>query len=215
MDNKIKELRKKKKLTQEELAQKINVTKLTISRWERGERVPKSDKAQQLADFFGVSVDYLLGDDNTLINRFNAELIGYLTNEEKESFTSNPYDQQRLLDVAFERMMNTDGFSQDKITQEIDKTKHSEGHDKNKKSIHKIIKIDIPQNTLSDDDIKKLPPEERKKYISDYIDDLSDALSNLADFASTTASLSADQISKISDTLIQALAKLNNIKNKD
>lgn len=215
MDNKIKELRKKKKLTQEELAQKINVTKLTISRWERGERVPKSDKAQQLADFFGVSVDYLLGDDNTLINRFNAELIGYLTNEEKESFTSNPYDQQRLLDVAFERMMNTDGFSQDKITQEIDKTKHSEGHDKNKKSIPKIIKIDIPQNTLSDDDIKKLPPEERKKYISDYIDDLSDALSNLADFASTTASLSADQISKISDTLIQALAKLNNIKNKD
>lgn len=215
MDNKIKELRKKKKLTQEELAQKINVTKLTISRWERGERVPKSDKAQQLADFFGVSVDYLLGDDNTLINRFNAELIGYLTNEEKESFTSNPYDQQRLLDVAFERMMNTDGFSQDKITQEIDKTKHSEGHDKNKKSIHKIIKIDIPQNTLSDDDIKKLPPEERKKYISDYLDDLSNALSNLADFASTTASLSADQISKISDTLIQALAKLNNIKNKD
>lgn len=63
--------------------------------------------------------------------------------------------------------------------------------------------------------LKKLPPEERKKYISDYIDDLSDALSNLADFASTTASLSADQISKISDTLIQALAKLNNIKNKN
>ncbi|QBX08223.1 XRE family transcriptional regulator [Streptococcus gallolyticus] len=61
MDNKIKELRKKKKLTQEELAQKINVTKLTISRWERGERVPKSDKAQQLAKLFGVSISYLLG----------------------------------------------------------------------------------------------------------------------------------------------------------
>ncbi|QBX08079.1 MULTISPECIES: helix-turn-helix domain-containing protein [Streptococcus] len=61
MNNKIKELRKKKKLTQEELAEKINVTKLTISRWERGERVPKSDKAQQLADFLGVSVSYLLG----------------------------------------------------------------------------------------------------------------------------------------------------------
>ena len=61
MNNRIKELRKKKKLTQEELAEKINVTKLTISRWERGERVPKSDKAQQLANYFGVSVAYLLG----------------------------------------------------------------------------------------------------------------------------------------------------------
>lgn len=61
MNNKIKELRKEKKLTQEELAEKINVTKLTISRWERGERVPKSDKAQQLADFFNVSVAYMLG----------------------------------------------------------------------------------------------------------------------------------------------------------
>ena len=68
MNNKIKELRKKKKLTQEELAQKINVTKLTISRWERGERVPKSDKAQQLAEFFEVSVDYLLGYDNVSKN---------------------------------------------------------------------------------------------------------------------------------------------------
>lgn len=62
--------------------------------------------------------------------------------------------------------------------------------------------------------ILKITTRGKKKYISDYIDDLSDALSNLADFASTTASLSADQISKISDTLIQALAKLNNIKNK-
>lgn len=213
--NRLKEIRKRIGASQKDLAHLLNVSEKTISRWERGERVPKSDKAQQLAEFFGVSVDYLLGDDNSLIDRFNAELIGYLTNEEKESFTSNPYVQQRLLDVAFERMMNTDGFSQDKITQEIDKTKHSEGHDKNKKSIHKIIKIDIPQNTLSDDELKELSPEERKKYISDYLDDLGNALSNLADFASTTAGLTADQISKINDTLIQALAKLNNIKNKN
>lgn len=59
--DRLKELRKEKKLTQEELAQKINVTKLTISRWERGERLPKSDKAQELADFFGVNTAYLLG----------------------------------------------------------------------------------------------------------------------------------------------------------
>lgn len=59
--NRIKELRKSKGLTQERLADIVGVTKLTILRWEKGDRVPKSDKAQQLADYFGVSVSYLLG----------------------------------------------------------------------------------------------------------------------------------------------------------
>lgn len=59
--NRIRILRKKKKLTQQELADIIEVTKRTYIYWEKGERIPKSDKAQQLADYFGVSIGYLLG----------------------------------------------------------------------------------------------------------------------------------------------------------
>lgn len=59
--NRLKELRKEKKITQEELAQEIGVSKITILRWENGERQIKPEKAQQLADYFGVSVGYLLG----------------------------------------------------------------------------------------------------------------------------------------------------------
>lgn len=59
--NRLKELRKEKKLTQKELADKINVSKITVLRWENGERQIKPDKAKQVADFFGVSVGYLLG----------------------------------------------------------------------------------------------------------------------------------------------------------
>lgn len=59
--NRLKELRKEKKLTQEELAKEIGVSKITILRWENGERQIKPEKAQQLADYFGVSVGYLLG----------------------------------------------------------------------------------------------------------------------------------------------------------
>lgn len=59
--NKLKELRKEKKLTQEELASEIGVSKITILRWENEERSIKPDKAQVLADYFGVSVGYLLG----------------------------------------------------------------------------------------------------------------------------------------------------------
>ena len=59
--NRLKELRKEKKLTQEELAGEIGVSKITILRWENGERQIKPDKAQVLADYFGVSFAYLLG----------------------------------------------------------------------------------------------------------------------------------------------------------
>lgn len=59
--NRLKELRKEKGLTQVELANIVNVSKITVLRWENGERQIKPEKAQQLADYFGVSVGYLLG----------------------------------------------------------------------------------------------------------------------------------------------------------
>lgn len=57
----LKELRKEKGLTQEELAHEIGVSKITVLRWENEERQIKPDKAQALADYFEVSVGYLLG----------------------------------------------------------------------------------------------------------------------------------------------------------
>lgn len=59
--NRLKELRKEKKLTQKELADYLGVNEKTISRWENGESTIKSDKAQALADFFWVNTAYLLG----------------------------------------------------------------------------------------------------------------------------------------------------------
>lgn len=66
--NRLKELRKEKGLTQQELAHEIGTTKLTVSNWENEKHVIKSDKAQSLADYFGVSVGYLLGFEQQLIN---------------------------------------------------------------------------------------------------------------------------------------------------
>lgn len=59
--NRLKELRQEKKLTQQELADEIGVTKRTYIYLEKGERQIKPEKAQQLAEYFGVSVGYLLG----------------------------------------------------------------------------------------------------------------------------------------------------------
>ena len=61
--NRLKILRKEKKLTQDELAREIGVSKITVLRWENGERQIKPDKIQQLAKYFEVSEAYLLGYD--------------------------------------------------------------------------------------------------------------------------------------------------------
>lgn len=59
--NRLKQLRKEKGLTQQKVADEIGVTKRTYIYWENEESQIKTNKASQLADYFGVSVGYLLG----------------------------------------------------------------------------------------------------------------------------------------------------------
>lgn len=61
--NRLKELRKQKKLTIVELAEKIGITKLTILNWEHGTCEIKGSYAKKLAEYFNVSIPYLLGYD--------------------------------------------------------------------------------------------------------------------------------------------------------
>lgn len=60
-ENRIRELRLKNHITQTELAKKIHVSPQVISKYEKNERKPKIDKLQSLANFFNVSVEYLMG----------------------------------------------------------------------------------------------------------------------------------------------------------
>ena len=57
----IKQFRKAKGMTQEELAVKLHVVRQTVSKWEKGLSVPDADVVIQLADLLGVSVHQLLG----------------------------------------------------------------------------------------------------------------------------------------------------------
>ena len=56
----IADLRKGHGLTQQELASRLNYTDKAISKWERGESIPDVIVLKQIADMFGVTVDYLL-----------------------------------------------------------------------------------------------------------------------------------------------------------
>lgn len=57
----LKRLREEKGASLQMLADLCGVSKITVVRYERGEQIPNLEKAAQMADFFGVSIDYLYG----------------------------------------------------------------------------------------------------------------------------------------------------------
>ncbi len=59
--NNLRVLRKLRHMTQDALAQELNTTRSCISNYENGKRQPDSDIIHLIADYFDVSVDYLLG----------------------------------------------------------------------------------------------------------------------------------------------------------
>ena len=63
LSEKLYKLRKNSGLSQEQLAEQLNVSRQAISKWESGTAVPESEKLVAISNYFGVSVDYLLKDD--------------------------------------------------------------------------------------------------------------------------------------------------------
>lgn len=65
---KIKEVRKNFDLSQYGLAEKLNVSRQAITKWETGEGLPDTENLKNMSKLFGVSIDYLLNDEeNTSI----------------------------------------------------------------------------------------------------------------------------------------------------
>ncbi|MGL6199843.1 MAG: helix-turn-helix domain-containing protein [Lachnospiraceae bacterium] len=84
--DKIMQLRKKNGWSQEELAEKLNVSRQSVSKWEGAISVPDLDKILKLGQIFGVSTDYLLKDE--------------ISDEDIEYVDSNDEIQIRTISVA-------------------------------------------------------------------------------------------------------------------
>lgn len=69
----LKELRKEKKLTQETLAEKFNISNRTISRWETGSNMPDVSLLIELSEFYGVSIPEII-DGERKSEKMNQEL---------------------------------------------------------------------------------------------------------------------------------------------
>lgn len=69
MQNRLKEIRKSRKLTQVSLQMNTGIEQALLSKFENGERVPPTETLFRLAEFYGVSIDYILcRTDNPKIN---------------------------------------------------------------------------------------------------------------------------------------------------
>ena len=85
LSDKLVSLRRSLGLSQEELAEKLNVSRQAVSRWESGTAMPDAANLLQLSKLFGVSADYLLNDDyqsdNDLpkVKEVRRDQIGQLT----------------------------------------------------------------------------------------------------------------------------------------
>lgn len=116
-----KQLRQEKNLVQEKLAEKFFLNKSSISRYERDKQVPELEQLQKFAEFFDVSVDYLLG--NTDIRKIepskrqdyhSSELIDLLPEEYRELF-----QEQNLGYIKFAKEMMKEEIDPEDLIQLI------------------------------------------------------------------------------------------------
>ncbi len=101
----IRELRISRKLSQQELAEYLKISKSSINMYERGEREPGLDLLEAIADFFNVDMDYLMGkSDNPQKYISNSANCVILTEDEKTLVdiyrNFNDEGKEKLLDTA-------------------------------------------------------------------------------------------------------------------
>lgn len=101
----IKSLRDEAGLSQADLAKELSVAQNTVSSWENGKRDPDTDTVIQLAAFFGVSTDYLLG--ATDIKNASSEEDAGLSADETELLELFRNASPALQDAAI-RVLETD-----------------------------------------------------------------------------------------------------------
>ena len=120
------DLRTKKGLSQEELAERVFVTRQAVSRWETGETVPNTETLKLLSKEFDVSINTLLGSPRELVCQCcGMPLEDGIISREKDGTPNEAYcqwcyadgtytyhDMDDLIDVCVKHMA-TDGFSEE------------------------------------------------------------------------------------------------------
>lgn len=101
--SRVKKLRSEKRLTQKQLANKVNVSPQVISNWERGYTDPSPDDVKLLSESLECSADYILGNTDKR-NPIEDSKLPELTEKEER-------DIQKDLEEMINNLNSTDGYA--------------------------------------------------------------------------------------------------------
>lgn len=120
--NRLKELRQRTGIRQKELAEHLNTTQATLSNWESGKHDPDSKSLLTLADYFGVSTDYLLGKSDK--TRPHSEVLPLTTDEFLASQGITKSEHIATLKNIMELMAKTDAEYDETLEKDL-RLKHA------------------------------------------------------------------------------------------
>lgn len=102
----LKKLRKDKGITQTQFASQFNISSGTIAMWETGKRMPDTDMLKKIAQFFDVSIDYLLDNEKSSSeNSDELDNVYFSLAKEAQQSGINP-DDIRLAIETIKNMKN-------------------------------------------------------------------------------------------------------------
>lgn len=93
-------LREKRGLSQAEASRRLGIVRTTYSNYEAGNRQPDNETLKKIAEFFEVSVDYLLGLDKPFIINDQAK------NAVIEEYTRLPQEEKRIVDDLIKMLVS-------------------------------------------------------------------------------------------------------------
>lgn len=109
---KIQKLRKEAGLSQEEFADRLDVSRQAVSKWERDSGYPETEKIVKMSRMFGVSVDYLLNDEDLQQAETSREESGiYVSRETADGFLHYQRRKMRKLGIAAGLFIGSLSFS--------------------------------------------------------------------------------------------------------
>jgi transcriptional regulator with XRE-family HTH domain len=116
--DRLKDLRIENNLTQKDIAEKLNTGKSTISNYEKNNRLPDINVISMFADFFKVSVDYMMGKTDKRNLEYNnnfSKSKSYITDEEKQLFSERLKNLMLIKDYTATDLANELNIQKDEV----------------------------------------------------------------------------------------------------
>lgn len=152
LGNKLFELRKKSGISQEEFADKLNVSRQAVSKWERGEALPDTDNLISIAKLYNVSLDELVGHTPTCESEQpseeRAEEKTSYENDVKSNLDENDaqpnYKSRLIIDVSGSGHIDVDDIGEDDEEEERYYSYNDEPADGKRKILRFLHHIPYP-----------------------------------------------------------------------